>query len=59
MLKRYDILGDHEGWTVFDVFTGQPVVIHGVPQTGLGLQDASELSDLLNAPAAPPGRIWQ
>ena len=48
MPKRYDVREDREGWTVFDVFTGQPVVISAVPQTGLDIQDADELAELLD-----------
>ena len=51
MGRRYDIREDREGWTVFDVFTGEPVMIHGVPQTGLDIQDADELAELLEKPA--------
>ena len=45
---RYDIRRDSEGWTVFDLFTGEPVVIEMVPQTGLDIQDADELAELLD-----------
>ena len=38
---------DDRGWTVFDNWTGLPVIIAGVPQTGIGLQDADELAALL------------
>lgn len=48
MPKRYDLREDREGWTVFDVFTGEPVVISDVPQTGLGIQDADVLAELLD-----------
>jgi hypothetical protein len=48
MPQRYDISEDREGWTVFDVFTGEPVVISDVPQTGLDIQDADELAELLD-----------
>lgn len=51
MGRRYDIREDREGWTVFDVFSGEPVVIHGVPQTDLDIQDADELAELLEKPA--------
>ena len=47
MIARYDLREDSNGWTVFDVWTGQPAVIHGVPQTGLEVQDADEVADLL------------
>ena len=48
MSQRYDIREDREGWTVFDLFTGEPVVISDVPQTGLDIQDADELAELLD-----------
>jgi hypothetical protein len=48
MPKRYDLREDREGWTVFDIFTGEPVVISAVPQTGLDIQDADELAELLD-----------
>ena len=44
---RYDLREDSEGWTVFDIWTGEPAVIHLVPQTGLDIQDAAELAELL------------
>jgi hypothetical protein len=48
MPQRYDIREDREGWTVFDLFTGEPVVISDLPQTGLDIQDADELAELLD-----------
>lgn len=51
MNERYAIEQDREGWTVFDIFTGQPVVVSGVPQTGLDIQDASDLVELLDKPS--------
>jgi len=33
---------------VFDLFTGEPVVIGMVTQTGLDIQDADELAELLD-----------
>ena len=59
MVRRYDVRPDDDGFTVFDVFTGQPVVIHDVPQSGLRIEDANDLAELLERPSAPPGRIWQ
>jgi hypothetical protein len=44
---RYDLRQDSEGWTVFDIWTGEAAVIHFVPQTGLEIQDADELAELL------------
>ena len=56
MSQRYDIRADSEGWTVFDLFTGEPVVIATVPQTGLDIQDADELAELLDHPAMTKDR---
>lgn len=36
---------------MFDIFTGQPVVIMDVPQLGLNIQDAIDLAELLDEPA--------
>jgi hypothetical protein len=49
MPKRYDLREDSDGWTVFDIFTGEPVVISLVPQTGLDIQDADELAGTLGS----------
>lgn len=57
--RRYDIREDSEGWTVFDVFTGEAVAIHGVPQTGMDVQDADELAELLDHRALQGGPLWQ
>jgi hypothetical protein len=48
MPGRYDIREEDNGWTVFDVWTGEPVVIALVPQVGLDIQDADELAELLD-----------
>jgi hypothetical protein len=48
MTARYDIEQDETGWTVFDIFTGQPVLVHDVPQTGLEFDDADDLADVLS-----------
>ena len=47
MIARYDLREDSRGWTVFDIWTGEAVIIHGAPQIGLEIQDADELSELL------------
>jgi hypothetical protein len=44
---RYDLREDSEGWTVFDIWTGEPAVINLMPQTALDIQDADELAELL------------
>ncbi|TPL07583.1 hypothetical protein FJ938_11115 [Mesorhizobium sp. B2-4-14] len=47
--QRYDLRKETDGtWTVFDVFTGQPAEIEGQPVTGLDLEYADDLVDLLN-----------
>ena len=51
MLARYDIRRDPDGWTVYDIWTGEPVVV-GVAQTGLTLEAACDLADLLSQRAA-------
>jgi hypothetical protein len=53
MKFRYDIREEPEGWAVYDIFTGQSVVIAGVVQARLDVRDAIELMDLLNAGAWP------
>ena len=46
---RYDFRDDGEaGWTVFDVFTGQPALVMGEPATGLDGDTAVEWTDTLN-----------
>ena len=49
--QRYDIRKEDDGtWTVFDVFTGWPVDLKGEgPATGMNMEDADYLMDLLNA----------
>ena len=48
MQKRYDLREDAHGWTVFDRFTGWPVVLAGTEQSGLDIQDADEVAELLD-----------
>jgi hypothetical protein len=48
MAARYDIKQDHAGWTVYDIFMGQPVLVHNVPQIGLDFDDADDLADVLS-----------
>ena len=48
MAARYDIKQNDEGWTVYDIFTGMPALVHEVPQTGLDWADADDLADLLS-----------
>lgn len=47
--NRYDLRQEDDGsWTVFDIFTGLPAEVNGVPQDGLEIEKADDLVDLLN-----------
>lgn len=47
--NRYDMRKEDDGsWTVFDIFTGWPADVNGVPQDGLEMEQADDLADLLN-----------
>ena len=48
MVTPYDMRPDDAGWTVFDAATGQVARVNGVAQTGLDLDNADDLVDLLN-----------
>ena len=48
MAARYDIKPDDSGWTVYDTATSQAAAVNGVTQSGLSLEDADDLADLLN-----------
>lgn len=48
MQSRYDLREDPNGWTVFDKFTGWPVVVGGRQQSGLDIVDADELAEILD-----------
>jgi hypothetical protein len=48
MTARYDIRSESDGWTVYDIRTGSSAMINHVRQTGLPLEDADDLADLLN-----------
>lgn len=48
--NRYDMRREDDGsWTVFDIFTGFPAEVNGIPQDGLEMEIADDLVDLLNA----------
>jgi len=48
--QRYDLRQELDGtWTVFDVFTGLPVVEDGVPLIDMPMEEADDLLDLLNS----------
>jgi hypothetical protein len=46
--ERFSVRRDPAGWTVYEVWTGEPAVIALVPQTGLSEEDAKHTADLLN-----------
>jgi hypothetical protein len=48
MSVRYDIREDDAGWSVYDVWTGETVVIELEVKSGLDIQDADDLADKLN-----------
>jgi hypothetical protein len=48
MTERYDIRSERKGWTVYDTRTGSVVAINDFPQSGLQLEDADDMADLLN-----------
>ncbi len=45
---RFGVRRDRTGWSVFEVWTGEPAVIALVPQTGLSEEDAQHTAELLN-----------
>lgn len=57
MLERYNRKRDLAGWTVFDVWTGQPVVIADRLQSCLELVDANTLLKMLNEQARRGDRV--
>ena len=48
---RYAVRPDAKGFTVFVLWTGEPAVMGGAPQTGLSEADAQHTADVLNAQA--------
>jgi hypothetical protein len=45
---RYVLRFDGSAWTVYEVWSGKPVVVAGVPQTRLSEDDAKHMAALLN-----------
>ena len=43
MAPQFDLRRDAAGWTVFDRWTGQTVIIEQVRQEGLTWEDASDV----------------
>ena len=48
---RYALRPDAGGWTVYEIWTGEPAVAGGAPQTRLSEDDAQHMLKLLNAQA--------
>jgi len=48
MATQYDARRDDRGWTVFDRWTGEAVVLALAPQTGLSWVEADDLANRLN-----------
>jgi len=48
MTVQYDARRDPRGWSVFDRWTGQTVVLRRALQSGLVWLDADDLADRLN-----------
>lgn len=47
--NRYDLRKESDGTcTVFDIFTGMPVLVNEVEQVGLDMEQADYLVDMLN-----------
>ncbi|MDB5425496.1 MAG: hypothetical protein JWQ29_2912 [Phenylobacterium sp.] len=49
--ERYALRPDAAGWTVYAVWTGEPAVVGGAPQTALAEADAKHMAKLLNTQA--------
>ncbi len=45
---RFVLRPDPSGWTIVEVWTGQPAVMAGAPQIGLSEADAKHTAGLLN-----------
>lgn len=56
-LQRFHVRPDSHGYTVYDIWTGDPAVLALVVQTGLCLEDARELAKLLSEAADHGQRV--
>jgi hypothetical protein len=48
---RYAARSGPNGWTVLELWAGQPALVAGVAQTGLSEADAKHMAKLLNSQA--------
>jgi hypothetical protein len=46
---RYAVRRDPSGFTTYVIYTGEPAVVGGTPQTGLSEDDARHMATVLNA----------
>jgi len=51
MTERFSIRSDARGFSVYDLWTGQTVVIAMTPQDGLSREDAEHTAAMLNTRA--------
>ncbi|CDZ64267.1 hypothetical protein [Neorhizobium galegae] len=52
LVSRFNARKNEDGtdyWTVYDVSTGLPAVVNGTTLDALGMEEADDLVDLLNA----------
>jgi hypothetical protein len=45
---RYAVRRDPVGWTAYVIWTGEPAVVGGAPQSGLTEEEARHIAGLLN-----------
>ncbi|MBS0363612.1 MAG: hypothetical protein JSR98_19730 [Proteobacteria bacterium] len=47
-VDRYQVRADSKGWTVYEVWSGEPALIASKPQVGLSEDDARHTASMLN-----------
>jgi hypothetical protein len=57
--QRYHIREERTGWTVYDIWTGEPVALALSVQSGLSFSEAQDLTELLNRPEATTRKLLQ
>ena len=57
--QRFHLRQDRIGWTVYDIWTGEPVALALLVQSGLTYEDALDLAELLNRPEAVTRKLLQ
>lgn len=58
LASRFNARKNEDGtdyWSVYDLFTGLPAVVNGTTLDALGMEEADDLVDLLNAQYARRG----